>query len=183
MANCYTKNQIPQLKDRIIFFDANILVYLFVPTGNRYCENGYSSVFSLLIKQKNKLVVDFIVLSEFINRAIRIDYGNYLQLNNIGKNSLSFKQFRNQEEGKERLQQLYDLVINRILKHFEVIENGINHEDIVSMLSVNSLDFNDKAVQNICAKNGFILLTHDQDFVNADVDILSTNNKLISPIS
>lgn len=91
MANCYTKSQIPQLKERTIFFDANILVYLFVPTGNRYCENGYSSVFSLLIKQKNKFVVDFIVLSEFINRAIRIDYDNYLQLNNLSKNSLSFK--------------------------------------------------------------------------------------------
>lgn len=180
MANCYTKNQIAQLKDRSIFFDANILIYLFVPTGNRFCENGYSLIFNLLLKQNNKFVVDFIVLSEFINRAIRIDYDNYLQLNSLDKNNLPFKQYRNQEDGKEKLQQLYDLVINRILKRFEIVENSIPHEDIVSMLNVDSLDFNDKAIQNICTKNNFVLLTNDIDYKETSLDILTANKKFNS---
>lgn len=180
MANCYTINQIPNLKERSIFFDANILIYLFVPTGKMYFESNYSSVFASLIKQNNKFVVDFIVLSEFINRAIRIDYDNYLQLNNLGKNDLSFKQYRNQEDGKEKLQQLYDLVINRILKRFEIVENSITNEDILSMLKVNNLDFNDKAIQNICAKNNFVLLTNDIDYKETSLDILTVNKRFNS---
>lgn len=179
MANFYTKNEILNLKGRSIFFDANILIYLFIPTGKMYFENSYSSIFASLIKQKNKFVVDFIVLSEFINRAIRIDYDNYLQLNNLDKNRMPFKQYRNQKDGKEKLQQLYDLVINRILKSFDIVENGINYKDVVSMLNVDSLDFNDKAIQSVCAKNNFILLTNDVDYRDTSLDILTANNKLI----
>lgn len=178
MANCYTKNQIPNLQGRSIFFDANILIYLFIPTGKMYFESNYSSIFASLIKQKNKFVVDFIVLSEFINRAIRIDYDNYLQLNSLDKNRLPFKQYRNQEDGKDKLQQLYDLVINRILKSFDIVENSINHKDVVSMLNVDSLDFNDKAIELICRENNFILLTNDVDYGDTSLDILTANNRL-----
>lgn len=178
MANCYSKSQIHQLKNRLIFFDANVLIYLFVPTGKEYFENIYSSMFSLLIKHKNKLVIDFIVLSEFVNRAIRIDYERYLQLNNLDKSSLSFKTYRNETDGKQKLQQLYGLVANRILKYFNIVENGISSEDLVSMLSVDALDFNDKAIQHICRQNNFILLTNDVDYKETSLEILTANSRL-----
>lgn len=101
MENCYYKNQILQLKERAVFFDANILIHLFVPTGQEYFERTYSSIFGSLIKQINKLIIDFIVLSKFVNRVIRIDYKNYLLLNKLDESNLSYKKYRDSMDGKK----------------------------------------------------------------------------------
>ena len=142
MAKIYTKDQIHQLKDMVIFFDANILIYLFMPTGNLFFETAYSSIFALLLKEKNTLIIDFLVLSEFINRASRIDHEKYLSLNKIDKNKLPYKKYRDSADGQEKLQGIYDLVSNKFLKFFQIIEHGFNHDDITKMLNVDSLDFN-----------------------------------------
>ena len=48
------------------------------------------------------------------------------------------------------------------------------------MLNVDSLDFNDKAIQSVCAKNNFVLLTNDIDYKETSLDILSANKKFNS---
>lgn len=178
MANCYTKSQIPQLKERTIFFDANILIYLFAPTGRGPFERKYASIFAGLLKEKCKMAVDFTILSEFINRAIRTNYEIYLKSNNLDKKILSFKQYRNNVDGQMALQAIYDMVNNKIMKYFEVIGKSFTMLDIQSMLRVDSLDFNDKAIELICRENNFILITNDVDYKDTSLDILTVNNQL-----
>lgn len=98
MTNKYfAKTDVEQLKDKEIFFDANVLIYIFWPTASHNWEKYYASTFAKLLRQKNTLVVDFITISEFINRAIRIEHEKYVNEHSY----LTFKDYRDSEAGKK----------------------------------------------------------------------------------
>ena len=67
MAKCYDYSKIESMINRTVFFGANILLYIFWPTGSFSREKEYSSIFKKLLAQKNAMAVDFIVISEEIN--------------------------------------------------------------------------------------------------------------------
>ena len=78
MATKYTLKDISTIRDRKVFFDANVLIYIFWPSGYYRREPGYSSAFGSLFRQKNELLVDFIVISEIVNHTHRLEYKKYL---------------------------------------------------------------------------------------------------------
>ena len=51
----YDKTRVNELIDREVFFDANILLYLFWGTGKESCETEYAALFKSLVTNKNKL--------------------------------------------------------------------------------------------------------------------------------
>src|SRR5690606_39540655 len=114
MAINYKLQDVADLKDRAVFLDANILIYLFWPTGQHHFEKNYARVFKSLLKQKNKMLVDFLIISEVINRVIRIEHQK------INPNQ-RFKDFSNSQEGKEALNDIYLIIIYVVLKLCEVI--------------------------------------------------------------
>jgi len=180
MSNIYTLTDIEKLKDRDIFFDTNILLYLFWPTQSHYYERTYSKIFNQLLKQKNNLYIDFIVISEIINRVIRIEYENYLEDNYVPKNTIKFKEFRDGKTGKETLEDIFTIIDKKIFKFFEVTTKDFNKKEIKTFFKVNSLDFSDKGIEKICIDNNYILLTNDSDFLDSKVDLLTINKKLIN---
>lgn len=109
MAKFYDSSDIHSLDKRQIFFDANILLYIFWPTGSSW-EKQYSAIFKQLLEQKNKMIVDFIVISEVVNRAVRIEYDKHLQANNISRDNLTFKKYRDGSDGQEALNVVYQIV-------------------------------------------------------------------------
>ncbi len=169
MAARYSLSNIEALQGRKVFFDANILIYIFWPTGSFDCERKYSSAYGKLVKQRNELVIDFMVLSEFINRAMRIEHGKYLTDHPL----LVYKKYRDSSDGKESLSDIYTLVNDEILQRFSVIGKTYLKADIQSFLHVDTLDFNDKAIVPLCADNNLILLTNDRDFAGSDIEIAS----------
>jgi|SRR5690606_17247844 len=173
MAVIYKLQDVAKLKDRAVFLDANILIYLFWPTGQHHFEKNYAYVFSNLLKQKNKMFVDFLVISEIINRVIRIEHQ---KINPIQK----FKEFRNSQEGKEALNDIYLIVKNDVLNQFEVIGKAFNKQDIENNLIIDELDFVDKATVELCKEYDLVLLTNDKDFKNADLDILTGNPTILN---
>lgn len=179
MPNRYEINDIPSLKGRKIFIDANIIIYLFWPTASTYWENAYASIFSGLLKQNISISLDFIVISEAVNRAIRIEYEKHLQENNIKKETLKFKEYRDSEAGRQTLEDIYQVISEKVLNKFLVTGKIFTKTEIESYLSVDCLDFNDKAIISLCKENNFIFLTNDKDFVNADIDILTSNPSLL----
>lgn len=178
--NRYTPSSVSSIRDKKIFFDANILIYLFgygTPTIANW-ENQYARLYSNLNKQNSKFIIDFIVISEFVNRAIKIEYKNYLASNNITEKDCKYKVYRNSKDGKDALNDIYLSVTDDILTQFEVVEKSYSKDDLISMCSVDSLDFSDKAIAKICEDNQFILLTNDTDFKNVNIDILSCHKKI-----
>ena len=168
----YRLQDVSQLNGRNIFFDANVLIYLFWPTGQHSFEQNYARVFRNLLRQGNNLFVDFLVTSEVINRILRNEHQRI-------NPSQKFKDFRNSEDGKDALDDIYIIVKNDILARFNVVGKAFNSQEIESLLSVDELDFVDKATVTLCEENNFVLLTNDKDFRDCGLDMLTGNPHIL----
>ena len=180
MANRYSLNQVDAIASRKVFFDANVLIYLFWPSGRYNWECKYSSAFASLLQQNNELYIDFLVISEVINRIHRIEYEKHLYRNNLTKHQFSYKNYRNSGDGQIALSDIYIVVKDNILTRFSIIGKSFNENEIKNFLIVESLDFIDKAILEICIENNFVLCTNDKDYENSNVDILSSNPSLLN---
>jgi len=169
MATLYPTNQIQALKSQRIFFDTNVLIYLFWPTGGSpHWERSYASIYRNLLRQNNELVVDFIVISEFINRAMRIELDKFYR-------GMPYKDFRDSANGQSALADIHVIVEGSILNTFTIVGKAFSKAEIQSILVVDTLDFSDKAIVHTCKENGCVLLTNDADFKIADIEILTAN--------
>jgi predicted nucleic acid-binding protein len=173
MATNYKLQDYAHLSGKNVFVDANILIYLFWPTGQHSFESNYARVFRNLLRQGNNLYVDFLVVSEVVNRVLRIEH----QKSNSSQN---FKDFRNSQVGKDVISDIYLIVQNNILSRFEVVGKSFNNSDIEGFLIVDQLDFVDKATVSICSENDLVLLTNDRDFKNSGLDILTGNPHILN---
>lgn len=178
MAKCFGLNDLSEIASCSFFFDANVLIYLFgISTGGNW-EVQYAKIYSRLLTNTN-LFVDFTVISEFINSVVRIAYQSHINFNNISAKQFSYKDYRNSIDGLEILKGVYETVRLNILDKFKLNESSFSHSDILEFLTNDSLDFNDKAIKQICLKNDYILVTNDSDFKNTNINILTANNKLL----
>ena len=173
MATNYNLQDYAQLSGKDIFVDTNILIYLFWPTGQHSFESNYAQVFKKLLKQGNCFYVNFLVISEVVNTVLRSEYRKL-----DPDQTQMFKNFRNSQNGKDVLNDIYLIIKNDILNHFKVIGKSFSKSDIDGFLIVDELDFVDKAIVSICSENNFVLLTNDRDFKNSGLNIL-TGNPLI----
>ena len=177
MANRYYIDQLSELTDRTFFFDTNVLLYLYYPTMAGWQVTDYSNLFAQMLEQQLNLVIDSSVLSEFINRALRIDYTSYNERSKTEQELPQFayfKNFRNSPYGEESVEHIQDLA-KVILTHFGIDGKTISKEDIEKSLKLDSLDFNDKLIENICENREYVLVTNDLDFKESNVDILSAH--------
>ncbi|HAJ79469.1 MAG TPA: twitching motility protein PilT [Fibrobacteres bacterium] len=179
MPHRYNIGHCPTLSAKPVFFDANILIYIFWPTGTSTWPAEYSTIFNTLRKQKNVLMTDVTVISEVINRSVRIEYDKYLVEKGIRKDELSFKKFRESPYGKETLTDIYTILKNKIMPLFHIIGKVFQKSDIEGFLHVDSIDFSDMLITSLCRDNNCILLTNDRDFASTDIDILSAHPALL----
>lgn len=173
MAKRYKQSDIPNFSCRIVFFDANIIIYLFWPVySKRNWAQKYASIFGKLLANKNKLAVNSFVLSEVINRILRIEWETKTN------KTCDFKSFRDTKDGRQIQNDIFAIIVDKVLSSFSVIDRRLTADDIKKFLTVDALDFTDKIICDVCRTHNMILLTNDADFTNADVDILSANPKL-----
>ncbi|MFN6378238.1 MAG: hypothetical protein ACK4WD_03120 [Flavobacteriales bacterium] len=175
MATIYKLNQINQLAGRNIFFDANVLIYIFWPTGTNGWQSSYSTAYNHLLRQGNQLSLEFRVVSEIINRIHRIEYENHLKRNGIQSKALRYKTYRDSAEGVSVLNDIYVILENDVLPHFEVIGKSFNKDEIMNFLVADYLDFADKAIAQICSENNLVLLTNDIDYSSTSLEVLTSN--------
>lgn len=180
MPTKYSLISIPTIVNRKIFFDSNVLIYLFWPSGSYAWETTYSRAFGQLIRQQNEMVVDFIVISEVINRSHRLEYEKYLTASNVARNQLSFKQYRDSTEGQSALSDIHLIIETSILNRFTIIGKSFTKEEIQSFLTLEPLDFNDNGILLTCKENDCILLTNDKDYRVADIEILTSNPAILN---
>jgi len=169
MSKIYSLNQIAELKARDFFIDANVIISFFNESNSPYLKAILE-----LQRYNCNLYLDFIVISEVINRLMKIKFMM------IKKKYLNkYKSFRDSVEGKSYLNEIYMFVRDMVLTNFHIIENPIGESDIKNFLTSNTLDINDKAIVSICKKKKMILLTHDYDFKESNIDILTGNKKML----
>ena len=153
-------------KNSKVLIDTNILLFVFYPLNtNQNKVSKYSVVLEKLRENSSQLFVSSLVISEFINRWLRMDFE---------------KNFLDDERTKEfkkdyRVSDTYKKTINLILKTIKKIYKNYNIKNIDdSYVNFNILDkykniyidFNDLILIHIAERNNLKILTDDKDLIN-----------------
>jgi predicted nucleic acid-binding protein len=162
------------LGEQTILVDTNVFVYKFwEKIEDPYLwKRDYADMYDYLADHDYQLAVDFGIISETVNRAIRIKHG-------ILQPDKSWKAFRNSRKGQEEIQKIYTSIDEGILDKVDVLPRPYTKAEIKSMLVADRLDFMDKAVIKTCKEENCILFTADGDFVNAGINLFTGNPNLL----
>jgi predicted nucleic acid-binding protein len=161
-----------------VLVDANIWLYLFPAPMNSQAPFAaqYSNGFARMIQGGAQPVLDPIILSEYLNRYCRIEWsGQYKTV------YFDFKRFRKSPDFKN-VAQTAALFARRIVAMCMVHATPVDTLDMdqaIDDFETGNLDFNDALLSDICKKHAFNLLTNDADFQAGDVEVLTTNPKLL----
>ena len=157
-------------KNEKVFIDTNILIYLFSPgfvsSNEKYIEQ-YSEILDILLQNDAKLYISSVVVSEFINRILRIDYEKNKDV------YPNFKQdYRKSEKYKETLRLILK-ELKKILKISNKINDAFDDFDLLLWYQRDTnqnLDFNDLQIAFIVENNNLKLLSNDSDFDNFGIN-------------
>lgn len=161
-----------------ILIDANVWLYLQPPAAQPTPNwaAAYSSAFSKLLHAKAQPVVDALVLSEYLNRYIRLEYDATWKTTYP-----KFKDFRKSADGTLILQSAV-AEIGQILKSAAARDTQLACIDMAAVLGqvqTGMIDFNDGLLIENCRLNGWKLLTHDRDMTVGGIEVLTTNPHLL----
>ena len=157
-------------KNEKVFIDTNILIYLFSPdfvsSNEKYIEQ-YSKILEILLQNNAQLYISSVVVSEFINRILRIDYE---------KNKDFYPDFKQDYRKSQKYKETLNLILKelkKILKISHKINDTFGDFDLLSWYQRDNnqnLDFNDLQIAFIIEKNHLKLLSNDSDFENFGIN-------------
>lgn len=179
-------------KDDCLFLDTNVWIYIHYGIysknadqreRNRFYKRWYTNAFNKMREKGSKIFVDALVLSEFINRYSHLEYDRMMPDIKREPNKNNYKIFRNSKDGRDTAQAIV-INTNKILKEAQFC--NLDYSFIRHRLSAHledykkyNSDFNDLIYIDLCRNNGYKLVTHDGDFKNCDIHILTANNELL----
>jgi predicted nucleic acid-binding protein len=155
-------------KDDKVFIDTNILIFLFSPdfvSSKRHQIDKYSAIYGKLIENNCKLFINSHVVSEFINKCLRIDFEKNFQ------DKETSKDFKRDYRESQRYQDTLSLVLKELKKFISLNVSQLDDEfgifDIFENYKNNETsDFNDLIIAKIVISNNLKLLSDDGDFNN-----------------
>ncbi|MDQ1317270.1 MAG: hypothetical protein QG641_2522 [Candidatus Poribacteria bacterium] len=162
-----------------LLIDANVWLYIHgpqIPKDQR--SMNYSNALANILQAKCGIFIDVLVLSEFINRYSRLkciqDKGS--------ADPNTFKSYRQSSDFKTVAKDIADAV-RRIFKHSKCVESGFTSIDVNDLLTdyeSKCTDFNDQILAEICKSRLLKLVTHDGDFKDYDITVLTANKNMLN---
>jgi len=164
------------------FFDNNVWMYLFCPIGNFQQEKQrlYTSFFNRICTANACIWINSLVLSEFCNAWLRIEYNNWKKKpeNNFRNNYK--KDFVPSETYKEVIKEIKS-TLPQLLKKTERCSDNFNAIDLNAIYSeLENCDFNDSYYLELARMNHWKIVTDDADFFKNNqlhVEIITANHK------
>lgn len=162
-----------------ILVDANVWLYLQPPASQPvpHFARHYSAAMKNLITAKAKAIIDCLVLSEYINRYVRIEYdavyrGTYPK----------YKDFRTSPDfalvAKSAVAEAKHILSLAAAEDTSLSQ--VNVMDILNETEAGTLDFNDGMLVEMCRLRGWKVLTNDADMQLGGIEVLTTNPKLLA---
>lgn len=163
-----------------ILVDANVWLYLQPPAAQPAPSwaRGYSGVFANLLKADAVPVVDVLILSEYLNRYVRIEYDACWK-----EICPKFKDFRSSQAGvavAENAVAEAEHIVSLAGMVQDTMVSGISLSDVFAEFQQGSIDFNDGILIENCRLRHWKFLTHDADIRVGGIDVLTLNKKLLA---
>jgi predicted nucleic acid-binding protein len=166
-------------EDRLLL-DTNIWLLVYGPNADSDDRRtkAYSAALRKMREHKAKIFTDELILSEFINRFARWEYGQLAP----STRPQYFKEFRKSPAFKQVAQEIAASA-KMILKMTVCCDSGFDRMNVEQMLiefETGNFDFNDQIIFELCKAKQFILVTDDGDFKTTDISILTVNRALLA---
>lgn len=154
------------VKDDKVFIDTNILIFLFSPdfvSSREYQVDKYSNIYAKLIENQCKLYINSHVVSEFINKCLRIDFNKNFQ------NEERTKEFKKDYRGSSQYKETLSTILHELNKFMSLnvsqIDDDFSNFDINrEYIENDNSDFNDLIIARNVINNNLKLLSDDADF-------------------
>jgi hypothetical protein len=172
MATVYGLRDILLLEGRELFVDANVFIHTFYRTpgvvpGIRV--RAYINAYNRLVDEGIPLRTSFDVISEYINRSMR------MRQRSLKLDDLDFKIFRNSQAGHDALKEIHIILKDKILKQVVIVERPFDNETVEKFLVIDRLDFVDKSIVAICQGKSYVLFSDDGDYRESDIEVFTNN--------
>jgi predicted nucleic acid-binding protein len=159
--------------------DANIWLFISAPPSAsiRGETMQYSAALKDLLKSKANIYISSTILSEYLNRYIRIEF------NALYKNKhADFKSFRKSSDfitvGAKAAGEAKTIAKICVNKDDNFSSCAIS--DVLDHFGSGTNDFNDGVILHFCRTHDCKLITHDGDFTVGGIDVLTGNKKLLA---
>jgi len=166
-------------KEEPVLLDTNVWLYLYPAPSGRATKHaaGYSAALKNMLAAGSRLVMDAMILSEYLNRYCRIEW------NALHQHTYSdFKAFR-QSAAFPSVGQGAAVYARNMLKLCTRHDHPFASVDVARVLTdfeAGSNDFNDGLLAETCRHHNWKLVTNDGDFTAGGIEVLTTNPKLLA---
>lgn len=164
-------------ENRKIFFDTNVWIFVngFDPRPE---VQPYSNFYSDALKKGNDLVVTDRVLSEYFNRACRMEYKLSYPDDTAMRN---FKRVRKSADFLDRMDSVRDTCLNMIEDN-EFICTSVPEADFsrhIMEAAAGQMDLTDISIREDCKCANGVLVTDDGDYANCGLEVVTGNKWLL----
>ena len=166
------QNYTPKSSD-VFFFDNNIWMYIFCPLANFQRDRRqrvYSNFFNNLLSRKLPIFINSLILSEFSNRYLRLDFdlANKDDGKSITKAYPSYKKdYVGSAQYTKTVRDL-KIALSQIAKVCQKCSdefNSINVDEVFALFQ--KIGFNDSYYIHLAKKKNWIIVSDDSDFTGA----------------
>lgn len=162
-----------------LLLDANVWLFIYSPqyrpTDRR--AKVYSTALKRVLEARSTILMDAMVLSEFVNVLTRLAYNSLP----AEQRPSDFKTFRRSSSFKTTAASIADSCA-RILQVVTRIESGFTScdpADLIRRYQAGRSDFNDLLLAHVCRTEALTFVTDDADFLGSKLVILTANAKLL----
>lgn len=169
-------------KEEPLLLDTNVWLYLCPAPSDKAIgyAAGYSSALKNMLTAGSCLVMDAMILSEYLNRYCRIEWSA------LHKRTYSdFKAFR-KSAAFSSVGQGAATYARSMLRICTCHDHPFATADVVRILTdfeAGSNDFNDGLLAEACRHHNWKFVTNDGDFVEGGIEVLTTNPRLLAACS
>lgn len=168
-------------KDDVLLLDTNVWLYLYPAPSDKSLvtfslSRQYSEAFKSMLSAGALLIMDALVLGEYLNRYCRIEW-NALHK----REHPCFKKFRKSSMFAEVGSGAADLARSmlRLCVRCDPCFTAADIDGVLAEFKTGSSDFNDRLLTETCRRNAWKLVTHDGDFMTGGIEVLTTNRILL----
>ncbi|MPM59410.1 hypothetical protein SDC9_106252 [bioreactor metagenome] len=189
MNNIFDLNEYKFSKEENYLFDANVWLNVFAPFTfeTKKVHDIYSKMFRDILESNCNIYTTNIIVSEVVNRISQNQYklcrNKYFEKGDPTLGNFDHKTFRETDFYKDEI--AYDISnqIQNIASYSKLCDVSTGNNDflydVAEIFEKCTLDFNDIIYLKTCEENSLALITHDRDFKDCEIKIITANKAML----